>query len=57
MILNSILKASRDNGQLCLNMYDYRLRDKTTWGGCGMSWPDGLSEMTEYLGVFYNVFI
>jgi hypothetical protein len=48
-ILLTILDASKDDGKLCLNMYDFRFRDIT----CGMSWPEGLSEMTEYLGVFF----
>lgn len=50
-ILDTILNASMEGGKQCINMYDIRLRDKDSTGGCGLySWPLTLKAMTKYLG-------
>jgi len=49
-ILDAILNGSTTNGQFCINMYDIRLRDTDSKGGCGLySWPLTLNGMTKYL--------
>jgi hypothetical protein len=48
-ILNHVLEESRETG-FCINKYDYTLRDSGQHQQCGMSWPDGVVEMKEYLG-------
>ncbi|KAL6592285.1 alpha/beta-hydrolase [Neocallimastix sp. 'constans'] len=49
-ILDTILEGSTANGQFCINMYDIRLRDNDSSGGCGLySWPLTLNGMTNYL--------
>jgi len=49
-ILDTILDGSTANGQFCINMYDIRLRDTDSKGGCGLySWPLTLGGMTKYL--------
>ncbi|KAI8910134.1 serine carboxypeptidase-domain-containing protein [Gorgonomyces haynaldii] len=45
----TVMEQSRSNGQLCLNTYDIRLRDKHQGDGCGMKWPEPLSDLTPYL--------
>jgi carboxypeptidase D len=55
-ILESILDWSREGGQMCLNMYDMRLRDTAPGQGCGMAWPNGLSDTAKYLSVSHLFF-
>ncbi|KAJ3298383.1 Cell death protease [Rhizoclosmatium sp. JEL0117] len=53
VIMNYVLDASTlsNGGGVCLNMYDIRLKDEDSSGGCGLySWPPHLSEMKAYLG-------
>jgi len=52
LIINYILSKSRKGGIGCLNMYDIRLRDGDSNGGCGLySWPPLLKNTTDYLAV------
>jgi hypothetical protein len=53
-ILQYVLDRSREGGKLCMNMYDFRLRDLNEGEGCGMSWPFALRNTTEYLGVMFE---
>jgi len=49
-LMQTILSASKSNGQFCINMYDIRLRDNGPNDGCGMYvWPDGLQDVYKYL--------
>ncbi|KAF2399185.1 pheromone processing carboxypeptidase-like protein Kex1 [Trichodelitschia bisporula] len=49
-ILQEILVATstkKGDTQMCLNMYDVRLRDE--YPSCGMNWPPDLPDVTSYL--------
>ena len=49
-ILQDILRLTKkdgDNSDVCINMYDVRLRD--SYPSCGMNWPGDLPYVTEYL--------
>ncbi|KAI9024105.1 Alpha/Beta hydrolase protein [Hyaloraphidium curvatum] len=49
-ILDEIINFSRTGGQMCINMYDVRLRDTVPNGGCGLfDWPPRLDEMKRFL--------
>eukprot|EP00842_Homolaphlyctis_polyrhiza_P000314 jgi/Hompol1/1283/HPOL_001160-RA len=48
-IPEQILDESRAGGKFCINIYDIRLRDTGPNQGCGMAWPNGISELTTYL--------
>ncbi|PWA02797.1 hypothetical protein BB558_001051 [Smittium angustum] len=46
-ILNYIMVDDKLGKDSCLNVYDMRLKEKKP--SCGMTWPPGLDEMTNYL--------
>jgi carboxypeptidase D len=46
-----IMEGTTDNGQYCINKYDYRLRDTGPNQGCGMAWPEGVLDLPSYLTV------
>ncbi|KAI8999964.1 Alpha/Beta hydrolase protein [Gaertneriomyces semiglobifer] len=48
-ILDQITAQSLEGGKYCLNVYDIRLRDTGPNQQCGMSWPPGLADVTNYL--------
>jgi carboxypeptidase D len=50
-IMEYILEESKDGGKMCINKYDYTLRDDGPNDGCGMAWPPGVNEMKLYLSV------
>ncbi|KAJ3299486.1 Cell death protease [Borealophlyctis nickersoniae] len=42
--------VAKNPGNVCINMYDIRLRDQDRTGGCGLNeWPGGLLDVHEYL--------
>lgn len=46
-IVNTMLAKTLNSDQLCLNMYDIRLRDARD--SCGSAWPPDLMDVTPYL--------
>ncbi len=51
-ILDEIISQSKEGGQMCINVYDIRLRDTVPDGQCGLfDWPPRLHEMKAYLTV------
>ncbi|OMJ23820.1 Pheromone-processing carboxypeptidase KEX1 [Smittium culicis] len=46
-IFNTLLSDNKFGESTCLNVYDLRLKENKP--SCGMDWPPGLSQMTQYL--------
>ncbi|OMJ08473.1 Pheromone-processing carboxypeptidase KEX1 [Smittium culicis] len=46
-IFNTVLSDNKFGDMTCLNVYDLRLKENKP--SCGMDWPPGLSQMTQYL--------